>query len=124
MAMMSATMPMRLGVTMRTHNAFKLAHELAASRGHAEVTPVHVFLAILREGQSPAMVVLYNRGVHLKELERELGHEYQGCEHILLAMLRDSDSLPATILARYEVRFADAQAEVLRILGSPRDPRR
>jgi len=152
-------MPIRAGVTMRTHKAFRTAHELAASRGHAELTPVHILLAIVREGRSPAVVVLYNRGVQLKELEQELekhlsplttayepeyewtegelgmlqkaadeahelDHEYQGCEHILLAILRDPHSLAAEILARHQVRFADAQAEVLHILGSPRSPDR
>ena len=152
------SMPIRAGVTMRTHKAFRAAHELAASRGHAEVTPVHILLAIVRERKNPAVVVLHNRGVQLPALEQELdrhlsplttahdpeyewtegelemlekaaaeahelGHEYQGCEHILLAMLRDPHSLAAKILARHQVRFADAQAEVLRILGSPPNPR-
>ena len=147
-------MPMRSGVTMRTHDAFAIAHEMAARLGHAEVTPVHVLLAILREGRSPAVVALFNLGVPALELEeelarrlpptatayeadyewsendieileraadeaRELGHDYQGCEHLLLAMLRDVDSVPAVALARYEVRFPETQAEVLRILGSP-----
>jgi ATP-dependent Clp protease ATP-binding subunit ClpC len=151
---MSHGMPMRSGVTMRTHNAFGIAHDLNARLGHAEVTPLHILLAVLREGRSPAVMALHNRGVRLKALDeelekhlrpattpyeadyawsegevavlhkaaqeaRELGHQYQGCEHILLAFLRDPDSVPAMILARHEVRFADAQAEVLRILGSP-----
>ena len=148
-------MPIRSGVTLRTHHVFGIAHELAARLGHAEVTPVHLLLAVLREGRSPAVVALYTRGVRLKKLEkelenylppptdayepdyawtdgdlamlhkaayeaRELGHDHQGCEHILLAFLRDPESTPAIILARNDVRFVDAQAEVLRILGSPR----
>ncbi|HJP59705.1 MAG TPA: Clp protease N-terminal domain-containing protein [Gemmatimonadaceae bacterium] len=147
-------MPARSGVTMRTHDVFAIAHNLAARLGHSEVTSVHILLAILREGRSPAVLALHNRGVRLKALEqdleqhlprstaafeadhvwtasdvailhnaadeaRELGHEYQGCEHILLAMLRDPQSVPAVVLARHEVRFRDARAEVLRILGSP-----
>jgi ATP-dependent Clp protease ATP-binding subunit ClpA len=111
----------------------------------------------VREGQSPAVVVLYYLKVQLDVLERDLeaelpppqtlpvavgeltwtasdgemlqraatearllGHEYQGCEHLLLAFLRDASSTPAIVLARHGVRFDNARAEVLRVLGTPR----
>jgi ATP-dependent Clp protease ATP-binding subunit ClpC len=111
----------------------------------------------VREGQSPAVVVLYYLKVQLDVLERdleaelptpkkvqgdvgeltctasdgqmlqraerearELGHDHQGCEHLLLAFLRDASSTPAMVLARHGVAFANARAEVLRVLGTPR----
>jgi ATP-dependent Clp protease ATP-binding subunit ClpA len=152
---MSTRMPHRPAVTMRTHHVFAIAHDLADRHGSIEVTPLHVLLAMLREGRSPAIVVLYNLGVGLDELERELeaelpaaveavpehelswtaaeermldraaaeardiGHRYQGCEHLLLTFLRDDASAPAAALARHGVRFANARAEVVRVLGTP-----
>ena len=72
---MSPRMPHRPAVTMRTHEVFAIAHDLADRFGHADVTPSHVLLAMLREGRSPAIVVLYLLGVPLDELERELESE-------------------------------------------------
>ena len=155
---MSTRMPSRFHVTMRTHDVFAIAHDLADRLGRTEVTPLHVLLAILREGRSPAVVVLHGLGVCLDALERELeaalpapaavselahelswtagdeqmlkraevvahelGHAYQGCEHLLLAFLRDNTSFPATVLSHHGVRFANARAEVLRVLGAPPD---
>ncbi len=154
---MSTTMPRRPFVTTRTHHVFAIAHDLADCHGRTEVTPLHVLLAMLREGRSPAIVVLYNLGVRLDALEsdleaelppatepapehelswtaaeermldraaaesRDIGHRYQGCEHLLLAFLRDDASAPARALARHGVRFANARAEVIRILGAPPD---
>lgn len=153
---MPNSMPFRLHVTVRTQQVFGIAHDLADRLGHGEVTPVHIFLAMLQEGRSPAVSVLHALGVPMddlaQELEqrlptpvsprvgagepawsesdevvlsqaaveaRELGHPYQGCEHVLLAFLRHSASIPAEVLSRHGVRFANAQAEVLRQLGSP-----
>lgn len=65
-------MPNRPGVTVRTQHVFGIAHELAARLGHSDISPVHLLLAIIREGRSPAVVVLYQRGVHLDVLEEEL----------------------------------------------------
>lgn len=155
---MSTRMPSRFHVTMRTHEVFAIAHDLADRLSRTEVTPLHVLLAILREGRSPAVVVLHSLGVRLDALERELeavlpapaavselaqevswtesdeqmleqaeiearelGHAYQGCEHLLLAFLRDNTSSPAVVLAHHGVRFGNARAEVLRVLGAPPD---
>jgi ATP-dependent Clp protease ATP-binding subunit ClpA len=154
---MTTRMPTRLGVTMRTQKVFAIAHDLADRFGCTEVTQLQLLLAIVREGQSPAVVVLYNLKVRLDTLERELeaelpapqnvpvaaheltwtagdeemleraerearelGHPYQGCEHLLLAFLRDDPSTPAKVLARHGIRFDNARAEVLRVLGTPR----
>jgi ATP-dependent Clp protease ATP-binding subunit ClpC len=56
---------------MRTHVVFAIAHNMAARLGH-KVTPVHFLLALLHEGGSPAVVVLYDCGVRLKDLEQDL----------------------------------------------------
>lgn len=72
---MSPRMPHRPAVTMRTHEVFAMAHDLADRFGHADVTPSHVLLAMLREGRSPAIVVLYVLAVPLEELEHELESE-------------------------------------------------
>lgn len=152
---MSDRMPTRFHVTMRTHHVFGMAHDLAAGLGHADTSPLHILLAIVREGKSPAVAILSNRGVRLDQLEREvaqrlpqpgvprvsdfswatsdeqvleraaleareLGHPYQGCEHILLAFLRNPTSTTALLLERHGVRLADARAEALRLLGTPR----
>lgn len=69
---MSPRMPHRPSVTMRTHEVFAIAHDVADRFGHADVTSSHVLLAMLREGRSPAIVVLHVLGVPLQELEREL----------------------------------------------------
>ena len=155
---MSTRMPHRVRVTTRTHEVFAIAHDLADRLGSPEVTPLHVLYAMLREGRSPAVVVLHNLGVRLDALARdveaelpvppaepaltrplawtasdeqmlggadlearELGHPYRGCEHLLLAFLRDEASVPARVLARHGVQFADARAEILRVLGAPPD---
>jgi ATP-dependent Clp protease ATP-binding subunit ClpC len=141
---------------MRTHDVFAIAHDLADRHGRTEVTPLHMLLAMLREGRSPAIVALHNLGVPLDTLERELeaelpppaampspapelswtagdeqmlgmaaiearelGHEWHGCEHLLLGFLRDDASLPAEALARHDVQFANARAEVVRLFGTP-----
>src|SRR5437773_2379299 len=70
--LMSTKMPSRFHVTMRTHKVFAIAHDLADRLGRTEVTPLHVLLAILGEGLSPAIVVLHSLGVRLEALEREL----------------------------------------------------
>ena len=153
---MTTRMPTRFHVTMRTHEVFAIAHDLANRLGRTEVTPLLLLLAIVREGRSPAVVVLHNLQVRLDTLERELeaelpapaiapvpahefswtasdermleraeseagelGHSYQGCEHLLLAFLRDEASTPAKLLAPHGIRFANARAEVLRVLGTP-----
>ncbi len=72
---MSPRMPHRPAVTMRTHEVFAIAHDLADRFGQVEATPSHVLLAMLREGRSPATVVLHLLGVPLDELERELESE-------------------------------------------------
>jgi ATP-dependent Clp protease ATP-binding subunit ClpA len=75
---MSTRMPTRSRVTMRTHHVFADAHDLADMARQEDVTPLHVFLAILWEGHSPAVAVLHNLEVPLdrltSDLEKQLPH--------------------------------------------------
>jgi ATP-dependent Clp protease ATP-binding subunit ClpA len=66
-------MPLRPYVTARTHEVFAMAHDLADRLGHHDVTPMHVILAMIREGLNiPAQVLLFRRGVPRNVLEQEL----------------------------------------------------
>lgn len=66
-------MPLRDMVTTRTHRVFAIAHRLAASLGHDEVTPAHVVHGILREEVNvAAQLLLHVRGIDRSALEREL----------------------------------------------------
>ncbi len=69
-------MPRRPYVTTRTHEVFAIAHDLADRLGHDDVTPVHVALGLISEGQNiAAQILLFSRGVPRDVLERELeGH--------------------------------------------------
>ena len=65
-------MPRRPYVTTRTHEVFALAHDLADQLGHDDVTPVHIALGLVRKGPNVAIGALFNRGVPLDALERDL----------------------------------------------------
>ncbi len=66
-------MPRRPYVTTRTHEVFAIAHDLADRLGHDDVTPVHVALGLISEGQNmAAQILLFSRGVPRDVLEREL----------------------------------------------------
>jgi ATP-dependent Clp protease ATP-binding subunit ClpC len=69
---MKTRLPLRSHVTERTHKVFALATDLAADRGHDDITGVHVALGILHEGGSVACEVLLRRGVPLDAVAREL----------------------------------------------------
>ncbi|HKZ82846.1 MAG TPA: Clp protease N-terminal domain-containing protein [Anaerolineae bacterium] len=62
----SAPYSTRMRVTMA------LARGIGAARGDADLTPVHVALALLREGENSAVSALYHAGVPLNKLRREL----------------------------------------------------
>lgn len=55
-------------LTTRTRVALAIARTLAAAYGHEDVTPAHVLLGILREGENPAVAVLTHAGVSLTDL--------------------------------------------------------
>ena len=67
-----STMRRRPYVTTRTHEVFAIAHDLADRLGHDDVTPVHVSIALVREGRSIAAFILHSHGVQLDAFEREL----------------------------------------------------
>src|SRR5688500_172478 len=58
-------------LTTRAHNAFARAHDIADQGGHAEVTPIHLGIAIMGEKGTP-LAALHNLGVPFDALEREL----------------------------------------------------
>lgn len=59
-------------LTTRAHDALSCAHDLADRLGHEQITPTHVVIGVLQEGQNVAVAALYNRGVNLAELENDL----------------------------------------------------
>lgn len=65
-------MPSRPYLTTRAHKVFAMAHDLADQLGHDDVTPVHIALGVVREGQNVAVAALFYLGVPLDVLERDL----------------------------------------------------
>jgi ATP-dependent Clp protease ATP-binding subunit ClpA len=59
-------------LTARAREVLSLAHDLADRRGDATLTPVHLALGLLEEGQSVAVHALTALGVPLDDLAREL----------------------------------------------------
>jgi ATP-dependent Clp protease ATP-binding subunit ClpC len=64
--------PVRGSLTDRTRKVLDIAHDLAMRLGHEAVLPEHIAIGLLREGEGVAFAVLFNRGVPLEPLEREL----------------------------------------------------
>ncbi|MDP1860216.1 MAG: Clp protease N-terminal domain-containing protein [Gemmatimonadaceae bacterium] len=65
-------MPWPPNLTERAREVFARAHDLADRRGDADLTPAHLALGLLEEGQNVAVYVLSARGVPLDALAREL----------------------------------------------------
>lgn len=61
-------------LTTRTRVALAIARALAAGYGHENVTPDHMLLGLLREGENPAVAVLAHAGVSLTDLRNVLEH--------------------------------------------------
>jgi ATP-dependent Clp protease ATP-binding subunit ClpA len=59
-------------LTARARHVLALANDLADRRGDTDVTPAHVLLGLLQEGQSVAVYALSARGVPLDALAEEL----------------------------------------------------
>ena len=59
-------------LTSRTRVALAIARGIAASLGHSDLTPGHIALGLLREGQNPAVAALDHAGADLRLLRREL----------------------------------------------------
>lgn len=64
-----------LPLTTRTRIALAIARGIGASRGDDELTPTHIALGLLREGENPAVAALWHAGVPLPALRRELEAE-------------------------------------------------
>lgn len=58
--------------TERCHQVLNLAREAARDFGHDSVSPTHVALGLLREGEGVAVAVLVYDGVDLAALKRDL----------------------------------------------------
>ena len=58
--------------TTRARVALAIARGSAAARGDATMTPTHVALGLLREGESAAVAALRHAGIDLPALRREL----------------------------------------------------
>jgi ATP-dependent Clp protease ATP-binding subunit ClpC len=56
----------------RTRVSLAIARAIAAGRGDTDVTPIHIALGLLREGENAAVAVLHHRGAALHTLRHEL----------------------------------------------------
>lgn len=67
-----------LPYTTRTRVSLAIARSVAAGRGDRDVTPLHVALGLLREGENPAVSALMHADVDVRalraDIERALGH--------------------------------------------------
>src|SRR5688572_20299375 len=61
--------------TERSHRVIELASAFAAECGQSEVHPVHIAIAMIREGEGVAATALQFHGFSLGSLERELTAE-------------------------------------------------
>jgi len=59
-------------LTTRARLALGIARGIAASRGDHDITPIHVALGLIREGQNPAVAALQLGGVDLLAIRRTL----------------------------------------------------
>ena len=66
--------------TDRTRTVLLWAHESAVELGNTAISPAHMILGILREGDGVAAAVLTNRGVPFAALEGELREQLSGLE--------------------------------------------
>jgi ATP-dependent Clp protease ATP-binding subunit ClpC len=66
------TQPTDLPLTTRSRVALAISRGIAASMGHDDVTPAHVALGLLREGENPAVAALYNAGLALRDVRRDV----------------------------------------------------
>jgi ATP-dependent Clp protease ATP-binding subunit ClpC len=63
---------LRGNVTDRVRKVLGIAHDLAVHLGHEVVSPEHIAIGLLREGEGVAAAVLINRRVPFDTLEREI----------------------------------------------------
>jgi ATP-dependent Clp protease ATP-binding subunit ClpC len=56
----------------RARVVLAIARAIAAGRGDTDLTPIHIALGLLREGENAAVAVLQHRAVSLRDLRNEL----------------------------------------------------
>jgi ATP-dependent Clp protease ATP-binding subunit ClpC len=61
-----------LPFTNRAYVALAIARGIAAGRGNDDVTPTHIGLGILREGENMAVATLHDGGANLRRLRHDL----------------------------------------------------
>jgi ATP-dependent Clp protease ATP-binding subunit ClpA len=105
--------------TSRTYVALSIARGIAAGCGHADITPAHIALGILREGENAAVAALQFAGVGIPKLRHDLETEaaelndpFLANEHLLLAMLRDPGTPVARIFSQYGFTYAAAMTQL------------
>ncbi|MBE7030242.1 MAG: ATP-dependent Clp protease ATP-binding subunit [Ruminococcaceae bacterium] len=67
-----------LPLTPRTKTVIELSYNESRRAGQSYITPEHLLMAILREGQSMAIRILHELGIELNRLAAELSGEQQG----------------------------------------------
>ena len=61
--------------TARTRVALAIARGLAAASGSEDLTPAHIALGLIREGENPAVGALQHAGVPLRAIRKEITDE-------------------------------------------------
>ena len=105
---MAISYPRPRNFTERSHRVIELASEFAAEQGHEGVTPLHIAIGLIREGQGVAATALQLHGLRLDLLEQELAQA---------ANVRSSDEVIGTPLARESAALVDQAAAESRELG-------
>jgi ATP-dependent Clp protease ATP-binding subunit ClpC len=92
--------------TTRTRVALAIARGIAAASGSDDVSPAHIALGLIREGENPAVAALDHAGVPLRALRKEITAELGPPGH----PRRGEVALPATPGEQQVVDRAAAEA--------------
>src|SRR5574341_851572 len=107
--------PSTLPLTNRTRIVLGIARGIAAHLGSDDLSPAHVALGLLREGENPAVALLWRAGVALQvvraEIERPLQQEAERPGR--RPSQSDEVLLPPTPGERRILDTASAEAQVL-----------
>lgn len=129
------------GYTPRTQAVFALAVEEARRMGETAISPHHLLIAILREGEGIAAAVLQGSGVRLKQVgdtvrinidtqnnpftpralkvleqaeieARHYNHPSVDTGHILLGIGHENECVAAKALERLQVQLSEMRAQI------------
>jgi effector-binding domain-containing protein len=134
-----------LPFSRRARTALEFARLEAAELEQAEISPFHVLIGLVRDGNSFAAGVLSDLGITIEQIRTsalrgqsqsaqpqisaaarqiiafahdeaaQLGHTYIGTEHLLLGLLRQQDSLVTHALASGGVQPEQVRAAVMQL---------